>query len=284
MKQISEVISKWIEHYVSSAGMKGVVLGLSGGIDSSLVAALSVKALGQENVLGLILPCASAHCDEEDAKLIADHLGMSKVFKLQMASPFCSVRKMMTGLYREMSIFDNKKNMKERLMWANMTARLRMIALYDAAMAFEYLVIGTSNRSELMTGYLTKYGDGGVDFEPIGSLYKTEVFELAKELGLPQRIIDRTPSASLWIGQTDEADLGMTYEKLDTILKLLDDDIYYKKQIIDMVGEEQYLRVLDLISASDHKRNIPPCPSREELGPVVVQKQMAKRLDLEPMI
>ncbi|HIP57929.1 MAG TPA: NAD(+) synthase, partial [Archaeoglobus profundus] len=137
--------------------------------------------------------------------------------------------------------------------------RVRMTICYYYANSLGYLVAGTGNKSELMTGYFTKYGDGGVDFLPIGDLYKTEVFELAKYLGVPEKIIKKIPSAGLWAGQTDEDELGITYNKLDTILKGLEIG-YSPNEICKIynVKEEDVRRVIHLIESSKHKRELPP--------------------------
>jgi len=234
-------IQNGIKEYVKSANAKGVVLGLSGGIDSSVTAALSVNALGKENVLGLGLPCHSIPQDLEDAKLIAKNLGITfKVLDL-------------TSTYDEMiSVFKTKIKSNDMAL-ANLKPRLRMATTYLAGQSMGYLVIGTGNRTELAIGYFTKYGDGGVDFEPIGALYKCEVREVAKILRIPEKIIDKPPSAGLWEGQTDEDEIGMTYDRLDEIIYRLDYNLDIKglnKQDVD--------RVKKMMKGAEHKNRIPP--------------------------
>jgi len=239
-KLIDEIQNK-IKEYVMSANAKGVVLGLSGGIDSSVTAALSVKALGKENVLGLSLPCHSIPQDLEDAKLIAKNLGITfKVLEL-------------TSTYDEIiSVFKTKIKSNDRAL-ANLKPRLRMATIYFAGQSMEYLVIGTGNRTELAIGYFTKYGDGGVDFEPIGALYKCEVRAVARILRIPEKIINKPPSAGLWEGQIDEDEIGMTYDLLDEIIYRLD----YNLDLKDL-NKVEIKRVKNMMEAAKHKNNTPP--------------------------
>ena len=239
-KLIDEIQNK-IKEYVMSANAKGVVLGLSGGIDSSVTAALSVKALGKENVLGLSLPCHSIPQDLEDAKLIAKNLGITfKVLEL-------------TSTYDEIiSVFKTKIKSNDRAL-ANLKPRLRMATIYFAGQSMEYLVIGTGNRTELAIGYFTKYGDGGVDFEPIGALYKCEVRAVARILRIPEKIINKPPSAGLWEGQIDEDEIGMTYDLLDEIIYRLDNNLDLKD-----LNKVEIKRVKNMMEAAKHKNNSPP--------------------------
>lgn len=211
-------------------------MGLSGGIDSSLVAALCKKGLG-DNVLGAIMPCESASRDEGDALKFAERLGMKTV----------TVR--LDAVYSTLLQVLGKDS---KLARANLKPRLRMAALYFLANTRAYLVAGTGNKSEIMTGYFTKYGDGGVDFLPLGSLYKTEVRELARELDLPEDIIDKPPSAGLWDGQTDERELGISYEELDRSL------LAVETGNMEDVNSETVRKVEALVAGSAHKRSSLP--------------------------
>jgi NAD+ synthase len=225
----SEKISGWIREKVNQAGAKGVVVGLSGGIDSSVVAVLSKKAVG-DNTLGIIMPCHSNPTDMEHSKILAKKFGI-RTQLVDLAPLYDMLLKMLppgSGIAK-----------------ANLKPRLRMITLYYFANSNSYLVAGTGNKSEEMVGYFTKYGDGGVDILPIGDLLKKDVRVLAAEIGIPKEIIDKLPSAGLWDGQTDEKEMGITYEQLDKILESND------------FGTESGKKVSRMIRNSEHKRNPP---------------------------
>lgn len=229
-------IVNWIKKQVKEAGAKGIVLGLSGGVDSALVASLAKCAVGKTNLLALLMPCHSHSGDLEDAKLVARKLGIKiKVINL-------------SELYDDLKSVLPQANAKAS---ANIKPRLRMLILYYFANKFNYLVCGTGNKSEAMVGYFTKYGDGAVDILPIGGLFKRQVKELAKEMKIPEKIISKAPSAGLWHGQTDEAEMGITYEELDNILERFENG---KKQIF---AKSKVDRVKKMIKRSKHKRQAP---------------------------
>ncbi|MCX6709708.1 MAG: NAD+ synthase, partial [Candidatus Woesearchaeota archaeon] len=225
----------------------GIVLGLSGGLDSSVVAALGKNALGKEKVHGMIMPSSSnTKSDYDDAVSLAKNLGIS-----YEAKPIEGI----IDSFRKTVLFN------EKMSYANIKPRIRMALLYGYANSKNYLVAGTGNRSEIMIGYFTKFGDGGADIFPIGSLYKTQVFELAKYLGIPEPIINKKPSAGLWENQTDEDEIGITYHNLDLILAgielgLSDKEIYCATGIDDSAIE----MVVKRIRNSAHKRIAPKPP------------------------
>jgi len=219
-------------------GLKGGVIGLSGGIDSTIIAYLSVKALGKEKVYGLIMPYGDQSI--EDGELVAKKLGIE--YDIVNIKP-------MVDVFEKQAKYFSKTLPKGNLM-----ARVRMCLLYGAANEKNLLVLGTTNRSEWEIAYFSKYGDGAVDIEPIAHLYKTEVWELAKELGVPEKIIKKAPSAELWEGQTDENELGFDYYILDKILQGKIEGI--EKKILD--------RVDSLRKGSWHKKKMPDSLEVEE--------------------
>ncbi|MCK4904772.1 NAD(+) synthase [bacterium] len=229
---LSQEISNWIEKQVKNANKKGIVLGLSGGIDSSVVAVLSKKALG-DNVLGLLLPCNSSNIDERLATELANTSNI-KTRKIDSS-----------GLFNQLININPKAN---DLAKANLKPRLRMLILYYFANSLDYLVAGTGNKSEIMTGYFTKHGDGGCDVLPLGGLLKTEVKSLARELNLPSEIIKRPPTAGLWEGQTDESEMAITYKDLDKCL------IAIESKTFKNLKESDLKRVRLMIKKSHHKR------------------------------
>jgi NAD+ synthase len=242
MQDIKKV-SNWMKDYCEKAGTKGYVIGLSGGIDSAVIACLAVKAVGKENVIGVSLPCNSSVDMGEDAELLAKNLDIS---------------------FKTVNLFDSYKEMIDRLKeaykeeiqnltQANLKARLRMTTLYAIANQNNMLVAGTGNLSELMIGYCTKFGDGAVDLEPIGNYYKSEVYLMAALMPeIPESIKTKAPSADLWSGQTDEAEIGMTYAELDTIL------INLGTRAEDLLGGDKTDKVRNMIKKAEHKNNLPP--------------------------
>ncbi|MEM2192050.1 MAG: NAD+ synthase [Candidatus Hadarchaeales archaeon] len=208
-EKVEKTIVDFLRMEVSKAGAAGVVFGLSGGVDSAVVGSLCARAFGPEKVLALLLPEreVTPKRDIEDAKMLAKGLGI-RWREIDISPILRAFRGVIEG--------------RQRLPIANLKPRVRMTLLYYHANLLGRLVVGTGNRSELRMGYFTKFGDGGADLMPLGSLYKTQVKKLAEYLGVPASIIRKTPSAGLWRGQTDEGELGISYEKLDRILVGLD--------------------------------------------------------------
>jgi NAD+ synthase len=211
----------------SFVGTKNIFIGISGGIDSALVAFLSVKALGRKRVFGLLMPYGRQK-DINDALAVVGQLGI-KYFSKDIKP-----------------IVDQYKISENKYVLGNIMSRVRMTILYAYANHKNALVAGTTNKSEMSIGYFTKFGDGACDFEAIANLYKTEVFQLAKQLNIPPAVIDKKPSASLWNDQFDEDEFGFTYKQLDRFLQG------------DLVDEEIESRIKQLISLSEHKRHLPP--------------------------
>lgn len=235
---LPDQIAQWLREQLAAAGADGFVVGLSGGVDSSTTAALAVRAVGPERVLGVLMPC---HSQPEDARLaqeVADTFGVPTVT--------VDLTLVYDELMRALPPSDHP------LAAANIKPRLRMITLYYLAQSHNYLVVGSGNRTEIEVGYYTKYGDGGVDLLPLGGLYKTQVWELACELGVPQEVIDRPPSAGLWPGQTDEGEMGITYRELDRILQAI------AAGETEGIDPDTLEKVRKMIRRSAHKRAMPP--------------------------
>jgi NAD+ synthase len=247
---IKNDLVSFIRRKVQEAGACGAVIGFSGGIDSTLTAYLAVEALGADKVMGLLLPekGITSEQDIDDAREVADILCIDhKVIDIsKVLSSFSSV------------IPDYDKN--NFLASGNLKARTRMCILYYHANLMRRMVVGTGNKTELLLGYFTKYGDGGVDIEPIGCLYKTQVRAISRHIGVPVHIIDKTPTAGLWPGQTDEGELGVTYEVADQILTKLVDEKKEISEIKNMFPALQVDRLASLLKANEHKRIPPDAP------------------------
>jgi len=234
------LIVNFIRNYVSRAGVRGVILGLSGGIDSSLVATLACEALGSDKVRGIMLPVDA----EKDAENVSDAIELAELLHLKHE---------LFELKPAVSAYDSLS--LDRVALGNLTARLRMVTWYARANQENLLVIGTGNKTELMIGYFTKYGDGGTDFLPIGDLYKENVRNLSKHLGVPEKIINKVPSAGLWKGQTDEGEIGITYPELDSILFLNLEKGMTEDQIVEWGVDRSKVQIaLKMMSISKHKR------------------------------
>lgn len=244
-----DVILSFLRHHTYASGRKGVVLGMSGGLDSSLVAKLCADAIGPRTVTGLFLPeSPDPSEDEKDARSWAKQLGID-------------YRTMAIGTVVDAATDLLKIPVDDLIGLGNVKARARMIILYHVARRENRLVIGTSNKSEYAVGYATKFGDAASDFAPIGDLYKTQVREMARHLGLPRSILEKPPTAGLWSGQTDEGELGISYVDLDRILLGIEMRLG-TKEIADRaeVDAKQVAWVERLVEASVHKRKMPLIP------------------------
>ncbi len=243
-----ETLVRFLRAQVEGSGASGVVVGLSGGVDSATAATLAVEALGRERVQAFYLPDAPGTDGVAgEVRHFAEGIGLS-LAELDLG-PWID------------RLSSDLPELSDRRVLGNVKARLRMVALYAKANARGSLVLGTGNKSELLLGYFTKYGDGGADLLPLGDLYKTPLYTLARELGVPEPILARPPTAGLYAGQTDEEELGAPYALLDAILYGLE-RVWEPSEIAKelSVPLERVLPVVDRVERNRHKRRLPPIP------------------------
>ncbi len=238
IEALADKLTSWIRDEVTAGGCRGVVIGMSGGIDSAVLAVLCQRAF-PESTLGVMMPCHSNPDDKAHALAVAEKFAIPTV-EVALDSIY-------EAFMRELPEFKENPKLKH-LAQANLKPRLRMAALYYVANQRRYMVAGSGNRSEIAIGYFTKHGDGGVDIMPLGNLVKSQVRELARHLGIPVEIIDKPPSAGLWEGQTDEAEMGVSYEELDGYV------------LTGKASEAVRQKIEKMMAGSDHKRSLPPIP------------------------
>ncbi len=231
-----------LKDYFRSAGKKNAVVGLSGGVDSAVVCGLLAEALGPKQVFAYHLPVDNDKQDEKDAKTVAATFKAN--FKTVKIKPLVDLACKTLGA-------------KDRVGRGNLSARTRMLSLYQFAREKNALVAGTGNRTEALLGYFTKYGDGGCDLLPIGDLYKTQVWAVASVLGVPNEVIVKKPSAGLWKGQTDEGEIGMSYAEMDLALSGLFDSKKNERELNRLVGAGKARAVLERFNSTNHKRSTP---------------------------
>ncbi len=240
-----QILTGFITSEVTRVGFSKVVVGLSGGIDSAVSCYLAVEALGPQNVLAVRMPYKSSTTDSLDhAQIVIETLGIPSIT--------IPITKMVDPLFK---LFPEASSMRR----GNIMARVRMIILYDQSEAFHGLVIGTGNKTEILLGYTTLFGDSANALNPIGDLYKTQLRQLARALGVPEVIIRKAPTADLWQGQTDEGELGFTYEEVDKLLYLLVDERYSPQDCVEAGFAENFVRtVTERIRRNHFKRILPP--------------------------
>jgi len=239
------ILTGFLKSEITRVGHKHAVIGLSGGVDSAVSFILAVQALGAENVLAVRLPYRTSAPDSlEHAQRLIDQFGVeSRTLDITPA----------------VDAFVELDPQMRRGRKGNIMARVRMIALYDQSRSFKALVVGTSNKSEMLLGYTTWWGDMAAGLHPLGDLYKTQVRQLARSLNIPSEIIDKAPSADLWVGQTDERQLGFTYEKVDRLLYLLVDGRYHLEECVAAGFDKKFVHdVAELVRRNQFKRVMPP--------------------------
>ena len=239
------ILTGFIKTEITRSGFNRAVLGLSGGIDSALACYLAAEALGPENVMAIRMPYKTSSQDSLDhAQLVIDALGVrfETIPITEMVDP----------------LIDRFPDMEKRRR-GNIMARQRMIILFDQSEAFKGLVLGTGNKTEILLGYSTLYGDSACAINPIGDLYKTQIRQLSKAMGMPQVLLDKAPSADLWSGQTDEDELGFTYEEADQLLFLLIDQRYKPEECVEAGFSEAFVKaVIQRVRRNQFKRVLPP--------------------------
>ena len=241
---VKEVLVGFLRREAGRFGFEKAVVGVSGGIDSALSCFLAAEAYGPKNVLALRMPYKTSSPDSLiDAQKVIDALGV--------ASETVEITPMVEPLFQMTEGMDRRRK-------GNVMARTRMIVLYDRSVAWNGLVIGTSNKTELLVGYSTQWGDSASAINPIGDLYKTQVRQMARALGVPESIIAKPPSADLWQGQTDEGELGISYEEADKILYLLF-DLRYRREEVAAAGFDgrKVNRLWNMVRRSQYKRSLP---------------------------
>jgi NAD+ synthase len=260
---LADEIAGWLRSHMKAAGAVRLVLGLSGGIDSAVVCALCTMAAGPARVVPAIMPIRSREADVRDAELVArTYEVIPRLIDLVPAYDALLAALPEDGAsgLEDANVSPSERERQHALALANIKPRLRMATLYALANRYNGVVVGTGNKTELSIGYFTKYGDGGVDLLPIGDLDKTAVRALAHELGVPEPIIAKAPSAGLWEGQTDEAEIGLSYEQLDATLSAI------AAGASTTADTAAFERVASLVAASEHKRSPIPVFRRDEIS------------------
>lgn len=244
---VEKLLTRFIKEELSKFGFIKGILGLSGGLDSTVCAYLATRALGPKNVIALIMPYKDTFGrDVKDAADIAK--------RLNLKSHIIDISPMVDAFYTHFPS-------KNRILKGNKMARERMSVLYDFSEREKALILGTSNKTELLLGYSTIYGDMACAINPMGDLYKTQIRQIARYLNVPAKILRKKPTAGLWDGQTDEGELGLTYQNIDKILYMLVDLRKTKKEIIsDGVQKKDLEKIIGLIKKSEFKRHLPPIP------------------------
>jgi len=241
---VREVLVRFIKDQTTNAGFSKAVVGISGGVDSAVSAVLAAEALGKENVLGVMIPYRTSNPKSiEDAQIVVKAIGIR--------SEVVDISKTVDGYCEEYHVADSLRR-------GNVMARMRMIVLYDLSAREKALVIGTSNKTEILVGYGTQHGDLASAINPLGDLYKSQIWQLAEALNLPKTVIEKAPSADLWEGQTDETEMGVTYAKLDALLYEMIDERHSDEELVKMEFDAALIKkVHGMIQKNQFKRRLP---------------------------
>lgn len=244
MHIVEELLVRFLRDEIRHAGFLRAVVGLSGGVDSAVSAALAAKALGKQNVLGVLLPYRTSNPQSvKDAALVAKKFG---------------IRTLTVPISSMVDAYCESHKVKDRRRKGNIMARMRMVALYDVSAKERALVVGTSNKSEIMLGYGTLFGDTACAVNPLGDLYKTQVWQLASTIGVPERVVKKKPSADLWAGQTDEGELGLEYRKVDRLLYFMIDERRSEEELVKRGFDKPFVRkVRTMVQRNQFKRRPP---------------------------
>jgi NAD+ synthase len=239
-----KILTGFLHSEITRAGFSRAVVGISGGVDSSLACFLAAEAMGAENVLALRMPYkSSSPASMDHAQLVIDALGVKTMT--------VSITAMVDPFFEQVEDMDHIRR-------GNVMARARMIILYDQSEAFEGLVVGTGNKTEILLGYTTLHGDSAYALNPLGDLYKTQVWQLARAMGVPQVIVEKPPSADLWEGQTDEGELGFTYLDVDQLLHLLVDQRYTPEDCVEAGFSKTFVEDVMRRVRRNHFKRVPP--------------------------
>lgn len=242
--QTKNYLKIFLKDQVHKTGFKKVIIGLSGGVDSAVATYLSVEALGKENVLAVMLPYKSS-----SPQSLTDALQVTKIL---------GIRHLKIDISPMVDSFKNLDTQMDQVRLGNIMARIRMIALYDLSAKEQALVIGTSNKTEMLLGYGTIYGDTACAINPLGDLYKTQVWDLAKEIGIPENIVSKKPTADLWSGQTDEGELGFLYKDVDKLLLEMIDNALTNDELVKLGFDKNFVvNVRTRIRSNEFKRHLP---------------------------
>lgn len=241
---VEDLLTRFLQNEAGKFGFEQAIVGVSGGLDSAVSVALCARAFGPENVLAIMLPYKTSNPDSAaHARLVIEALGVR--------SKLVDISAMVDGYLEAQAVTD-------KLRRGNVMARARMIVLYDHSAAERALVVGTSNKTEILLGYSTQFGDAACALNPLGDLYKHQVYQLARQLELPTEVIDKAPSADLFEGQTDEDELGFTYEQADRVLIKMVDERYSEEELVAAGFERDFVRSVARRIVLNHYKRIPP--------------------------